>query len=198
MVMALIMAASFALRHVKPLYVLTAAIALELLQIGPFYSILDNATRYWVYFLVGLYGRKHIFTLAAWFKNHFLIGVMVVATFLAGESYFVLHNTWEKRGILLALSLLAIFAAIPFGLLLERFKIFDIFKRVGQMSLMFYLGYFPSMLLAAQFLKTRMSSHMPYALTLFVIGIIGALLLRAIATRFNLTWLYEKPKQLMF
>lgn len=197
-VVALMMVLSYALKAIRPIYILVGATALELLQIGPFYAIFDNVTRYWLYFLIGLYGRVHILQLAQWFGARVWVSLLTVICFLLIDFVFVTKNLWETRGILLLLSLAGVIAAIALAQLLTRINAFSFLKWAGRHSLVFFVGYFPAMLIAAQILKTRLSDHNLYSLILFVIGVSGALALYFVAKRFGLMWLYEKPNKLTF
>jgi uncharacterized membrane protein YcfT len=71
-----------ACRDVNPLLMLAIGLFLELLHIGPFLVVTDNTTRYFIYFLLGIYGGANIKTIAAFFEDKVsLAALFFIASF---------------------------------------------------------------------------------------------------------------------
>jgi uncharacterized membrane protein YcfT len=183
-------------RNVPPLLMFALGVGLEFAHIGPYSVYTDNFAQYYIYFLIGVYGKSLIHYLTAWFAQRPFIALAYVLCFGLINGLMVSNGLFMARGYGLLLCLGALVAMIAFSLLLTRLKFLRFLQFIGKNSLVFYVGYTPFMLIVSLFIKTRVQDASLYTAILWCICMAGSYSLWLISQKFKLHWLYGLPKWL--
>jgi uncharacterized membrane protein YcfT len=185
-----------ALHDVPPMLIFAIAAALEIAPIETGYFAIDEFASRYVYFFVGYWLAKDIFSFAQDVGRrsafHIFTGLLVwgVCNFI-----FVQSGLAEQPGLSLGLGLIGAGAVISAGVLLSKFKLAQALRYLGENSIVVYLAFFLFMA-AARILVLRFAPNLNIAVAALIstgAGIAGPVLLGRVTRNTAFAFLFKRP-----
>jgi len=181
-------------RRVPPWLILLLTGGLQCLGPRTGWTVPDEFAQRFVYFYSGYVFAPQIFRLADWSLGHAGRALGYLAVWGVVEQYCVAHGWSTLPGVGLALGYVGAIAVVFAGGLLSRLSWTSWLRYLGENSIVVYLGYYTAERIAVAFGASRLPDIGSAALVLTVCSVIGALLMREVAMRLGLTFLYVRPR----
>ena len=171
-----------ALKSVPPWMVCGAAAGLEMAHVSTGYTLVDEFAARYVYFFIGYWMAKRVFSLAAWVGG---FGKLQISAGLLAWAMvnlaFVMAGLAQLPGLSLGLGLVGAMAVVSAGVLLSKFRVSAALRYCGQNSIVIYLAFF-------FFMATSRGLALRYLPGLGVSGVSGMATLAGITGPLMLFW----------
>ncbi len=184
------------LRHVSWKIVLPVS---ALMMMFPFHTgiyPLDWFGEYFVFFYAGHKFSERFFQLADWTLEHPRLASVLIAVWAVFNAVVIKLGAANHLWALLVLGFLGVSALVMLSALLSRWPSMRWLNRLGQNSIVVYLGFYLIMVALVDWVRSpatpQMSLHMA-ATVVWIGSILGAVLIHQILQRTPLRALYERP-----
>ncbi len=181
------------LRAVSWWLLLSAAAALQMLNVTSEWTVLQEFCRRYVYFLSGYVFARQVFMLAQWGLQQRRNVVLYLLGWAVLNQWLVLRGWAALPGVGLVLGYLGAAAVVFMGVLASTVSWTRGLKRIGEISIVLYLGDYVVQRVALKLGVANLADIGTAALLLTFISVFGTLLMYRCAMRLNFRLLYQRP-----
>jgi uncharacterized membrane protein YcfT len=185
-----------ALRNIWTVFIFAGAALLEMAPIETGWSLIDEFAARYVYFFVGFWLAKYVFSFAASVTARSAMVIFAALIIWAYGNYQFVHFGFAAMpGIGLVLGFIGAGAVISAGVLLSKTKMAGTIRYCGQNSIVIYLSFFLFMASG----RTALLKLAPgldlglISLLVTAFGVIGPVLLFWATRKTKLSFLFHRP-----
>ena len=129
-------------RRLPPVLIFVIAALLESLKIHTGWTVIDEFTARFVYFLAGYWLAAYVFALARQVQEHPRFAIGGLAAWSLANGALVAAGVSQLAGVSLFLGGIGALAVVSFSALLAKARFFDPLRYAGEHSLVVYLAFF--------------------------------------------------------
>jgi len=188
------------LRSVPKIFVMSAAIALEVPDIVTGIKIIDKFADYFVFFYTGYVFAPYVFRAAKWAESHLRSAGLILLLWFAANAALVEYGFSFQPGIELLMGYAGASAVMLLATLLCGVSWMSWLRYLGKNSIVVYLGFVVPLGLMRRFIANPALNIDTGFLSLGVTiaSILGAVLLYWVIRKTPLSFMYVRPEWLSF